>query len=329
MVRLSETYHLSPTIVIMRLQYIHTVKEQRKNIMIRLSKRMAELNLCSRREAEKYILQSKVLLNGQLIAPILGTKVPTDEIRIEIEGKIDDKGDTVILNKPKGYVSGQEEHNHIPAVRLLTRSNIYTPTKELKDILRSGAYLHFGKKNYDEDGVSTLLNYAPVGRLDLDSTGLLLFTKNGIIARNVLTPGRIDKEYEVTVSPVQSLTREEVRMGFRNLPSRPIYDLSTIIRGGRRLWNDPKPLKPLLDAEWIDEGKDLNGVWDGSGVLRLVLQEGKKRQIRRMCREFLGLHVVDLKRVRIGQLKLDDLPEGSWRSITKKERDSLLNDPNS
>lgn len=294
--------------------------------MIRLSKRMSQLNLCSRREAEKLILQSKVRVNGETIPPVMGTKVFAEEMCIEIDGHShsEDKGDTVILNKPKGYVSGQEEHNNIPAVRLLTRKNIHVPTRELKDILHSGKYLHFGKRFHDEGGTSTLLNYATAGRLDIDSTGLLLFTKNGVVAKNVLAPGKIEKEYQVTVAPAHSLTRHEVQMGLRKLPRIPVYDLSSLLRGGMRLWNERKPLKPLLEAEWVSEGKDDNGAWSGTGTIRMVLQEGKKRQIRRMCRELLGLHVVDLKRTRIGELKLDDLPEGKWRPLTEHERASLL-----
>jgi 23S rRNA pseudouridine2604 synthase len=287
---------------------------------------MSQLNLCSRREAEKLILQSKVRVNGETIPPVLGTKVFPEEIHIEIDGHShgDDKGDTVILNKPKGYVSGQEEHNNIPAVRLLTRKNIHVPTRELKDILHSGKYLHFGKRFHDEGGTSTLLNYATAGRLDIDSTGLLLFTKNGVVAKNVLAPGKIEKEYQVTVAPAHSLTRHEVQMGLRNIPRIPVYDLSSLLRGGLRLWNERKPLKPLLEAEWVSEGIDENGAWNGTGVLRMVLQEGKKRQIRRMCREILGLHVVDLQRTRIGELELGDLPEGRWRPLTKSERATLL-----
>jgi 23S rRNA pseudouridine2604 synthase len=287
---------------------------------------MSQLNLCSRREADKLILQSKVKVNGETIPPVMGTKVFAEEMCIEIDGHShsEDKGDTVILNKPKGYVSGQEEHKNIPAVRLLTRKNIYVPTRELKDVLHSGKYLHFGKRFHDEGGISTLLNYATAGRLDIDSTGLLIFTKNGVVAKNVLAPGKIEKEYEVTVAPANSLTRHEVQMGLRKLPRIPVYDLSSLLRGGMRLWNERKPLKPLLEAEWVSEGKDGNGAWSGTGTIRMVLQEGKKRQIRRMCRELLGLHVVDLKRTRIGELKLDDLPEGRWRPLTENERASLL-----
>lgn len=74
----------------------------------------------------------------------------------------------------------------------------------------------------------------------------------------------------------------------------------------------------------MEEGKDKQGAWDGTGTIRMVLQEGRKRQIRRMCRELLGLHVVELKRTRVGGVSLGDLPPGRWRPLTKVERESLL-----
>ncbi len=239
-----------------------------------------------------------------------------------------DKGDTVILNKPKNYVSGQPDprHGHIPAVRLLTRDSIYFPPNmpQLKNILSDGNYLHFGKRFHDHNGVSTLLKYAPAGRLDLDSSGLLLFTKNGVVAKHVLNS--LEKEYLVKVEPVVSLSRDEQRMGMtmKSIPFPPIWDLGSLRKGGKKLWNDVKPLKPLLEAEWVEEGRDDNGKWNGKGVIRMVLQEGKKRQIRRMCREMLGLHVLELKRIRIGQVELGDLPVSKWRPLSDEERSSLF-----
>ncbi len=393
--------------------------------MVRLSKRMSELNLCSRRQADQLILSSSVLLEGQVVQPILGQKIPSNVTDISIlttsahstntddnnknqyhqhsqieRDPLGNPGDTIVLNKPINYVSGQPDprHKHIPAVRLLTRSNIYTPTKELQEVLSNGNYLHFakkfpkrrrgrdvnvegdsngsgthnaGKENNDTERVSTLVNYAPAGRLDLDSSGLLIFTKNGVIAKNVLNSRRMDigtdgercesekvdksspssssstssnlitKEYYVKVEPIQSLTRDERRKGMdeRRLPLRPIWDLSSLLgkqsnsgrddqgrrtRIRRRLWNESTNLRPLVEAEWVEEGRDKNGAWNGKGTIRMVLQEGRKRQIRRMCRELLGLHVVDLKRTRIGGISLGDLPVGRWRPLTKEERESLL-----
>ena len=288
--------------------------------------------MCSRRQADTLIMQSKVILNGQPVDPILGQKVRSDETNIEIVTKdgtsatMDHgKGDTVMLHKPKNFVSGQPDpkHGHTPAVRLLTRQNIECATPELKKILSNGNYLHFGKRFHDGGiGTSTLLKYAPAGRLDLDSSGLLLFTKNGVAAKTILST--LEKEYLVKVEPAKSLSRQELREGIKTLPLPPIWDLSSLLKGGKRLWNDRKPLKPLLHAEWVVEGKDKNDAWDGTGVMKLVLQEGKKRQIRRMCRELLGLHVVELKRTRVGKLELGDLPAGKWRPLTDDERLSLV-----
>lgn len=300
--------------------------------LVRLSKRMSELNLCSRRQADKLISNSMVYLQGKLVDPVLGQKVDVNETDIKIQlqngeyksvGELsDDKGETVVLNKPKGFVSSQPETNKIPAVRLLSRENIFTPTQETKNILKSGNNLHFGKRFHDENGVSTLMNYAPAGRLDEDSSGLLIFTKNGVHAKNILT--LLDKEYLVKVEPAQSLSRREVEMGMTSLPYPPKWDLTFLKRKGNRLWNDAKALKPAVDAEWIEEGKDKDGRWNGEGLMRIVLNEGKKRQIRRMCRELLGLHVVELKRIRIGDIHLKNLPVGKWRPLTRKERESLI-----
>jgi len=323
--------------------------DEDQSSFIRLSRRMSQLNLCSRREADSLISQSSVLLNG-LVVEKLGTKVNPTEINIQIIHRDREKnhilsnsdevlnwnkirGDIVILNKPKDYVSGQPDpkHGHPPAVRLLTRNNIYFPTddngmyEELKYTLTSGKYLNFARRFHDNDesnNPSTLLNYAPAGRLDLDSTGLLVFTKNGLIAKRILSQS-IDKEYIVQVEPVHNITRQERRMGIERLPL-PRWDLNILLRKGRRLWDDHKPMKPLVEAKWIEEGKGKDGEWNGCGTIKFILREGKKRQIRRMCREILGLNVLDLKRVRVGSVSMGDLPEGSWRCLTEKEVKALF-----
>lgn len=129
---------------------------------------------------------------------------------------------------------------------------------------------------------------AVAGRLDIDSQGLLLFTQDGRIAKGIIGENsNIEKEYLVRVQGQLS-------------PS----DLKRLRDGSMTL--DGKKLK-TAKVEWINEDQ-----------LRFVLTEGKKRQVRRMC-EMVGLKVTGLKRVRIGQLRLGDLPEGQWRYLSPQE----------
>ncbi|KAL7458831.1 hypothetical protein ACHAWC_010492 [Mediolabrus comicus] len=260
-------------------------------------------------------------------------------------------GDTIVLNKPIGYVSGQEEHQHVPAVRLLTRSNYLPTTTDDDDVLRSS--LQFTKKKWsgldletssipkhirnsfrrsDEASAeekefeweATLSGYAVAGRLDVDSTGILIFTRSGMVAKRLISPdSTIHKEYIVKVTPAVRLTTREREMGMKRLPPTTT-DLEPLLQGGRRLWNDPKPLKPVVEAEWLKSSADEQT--QQIRTLRLVLQEGKKRQIRRMCRELLGCHVVELERTAIGPVKIDSLPQGKWRTLTREEVQELLVD---
>lgn len=128
---------------------------------------------------------------------------------------------------------------------------------------------------------------AVAGRLDIDSQGLLIFTQDGRIAKKIIgETTRVDKEYLVRVEG--------------DLPK----DKLALLRHGLEL--DGKKLKPA-QVEWLNEDQ-----------LRFVLMEGRKRQIRRMC-EAVGLRVVGLKRVRVGKLRLGDLPEGKWRFMEADE----------
>jgi len=132
-----------------------------------------------------------------------------------------------------------------------------------------------------------LKNIAPAGRLDIDSQGLLVFTQDGRIAKQLIGEySQIEKEYLVRVSG--NLTREGL----------------ALLNHGLQL--DGQALKPARVSRLNQD------------QLRFILQEGKKRQIRRMC-ELVGLNVTGLKRVRIGQIRLADLPEGKWRYLGKNE----------
>ena len=132
----------------------------------------------------------------------------------------------------------------------------------------------------------------PIGRLDEDSRGLLLLSSDGVVAKAVIGPAsELDKEYLVVVDGL--ITEGKL--------SR--------LRHGMEL-ND-KPLKPARVTQI------------GPQRLRFILDEGKYRQIRRMC-DLVGLEVVDLYRTRIGPLELGNLPEGRWRHLTNEERAMLI-----
>jgi 23S rRNA pseudouridine2604 synthase len=238
----------------------------------RLSKRMAALGLASRREADEWIEAGWVRVDGRVA--VLGLRVGPD-VRIEIDPRATREQHqrmTVLLNKPIGYVSGQAEDGYSPAVVLVTRENRWA-----EDTLRAPT--------------GPLRGLAPAGRLDIDSTGLLVLTQDGRIARTLIgEDSRAEKEYLVRVRRTQP-------------GPLPAADLDRLRHG---LSLDGKTLKPAK-VSWANEDQ-----------LRFVLREGKKRQIRRMC-EQVGLEVTGLKRVRIGSVVLGKLPLGQWRYLRPDE----------
>jgi 23S rRNA pseudouridine2604 synthase len=138
---------------------------------------------------------------------------------------------------------------------------------------------------------------APAGRLDIDSTGLLVLTQDGRVARRLIgEDSEIEKEYLVRVTYGEAATNVQAAL--------PAAQLARLRLG---LSLDGQPLKPAKVE------------WQNPEQLRFVLTEGKKRQIRRMC-ELVGLKVVGLKRIRIGQVVLGNLPVGQWRYLGAGER---------
>jgi 23S rRNA pseudouridine2604 synthase len=238
----------------------------------RLSKRMSELGLCSRREADEWIAKGWVRVDG-IIANELGTRIhPDQKITIERDAKREqDERVTILLNKPVGYVSGQAEDGYKPAVSLITASSRW---REDRSAVR------FEPRQ--------LRGLAPAGRLDIDSTGLIVLTQDGRIAKQLIgEDSAIEKEYLVRVEG--TLADEDLR--------RLNHGLSL----------DGSLLRPA-EVSWQNEAQ-----------LRFVLKQGRKRQIRRMC-ELVGLKVVGLKRVRIGHVLLGPLPIGKWRYLAPNER---------
>ncbi len=247
---------------------------------VRLSKRMAELGLCSRREADDFIAKGWVKVDG-VVVNVLGSKVgPGAQITLDKSAKASQRRlATILLNKPIGYVSGQAEDGYQPAV-----------------VLIQGASQWADDDSGRRFSPAMLRGLAPAGRLDIDSTGLLVLTQDGRIARKLIgEDSDIEKEYLVRVSYGKATTNV-----------RDVFPVDQLARLRHGLSLDGKPLK-LAQVEWQNPEQ-----------LRFVLKEGKKRQIRRMC-ELVGLKVTALKRVRIGRVKLGDLPIGKWRLLGESE----------
>lgn len=233
---------------------------------------MAAQGLCSRREADTYIERGWVFVDGERVSE-LGTKIfPNQKITLGRAAASEQSARvTILLNKPIGYVSGQPEPGYKPAVTLIT----------------PGAHWPEDRASFAFDRAH-LKGLAPAGRLDIDSTGLLVLTQDGRIARQLIgQESGMEKEY---------LVRVQGKLSAQGL---------ALLNHGLSL--DGAALKPARVT------------WQNRDQLRVVLKEGKKRQIRRMC-ELVGLTVTGLKRVRIGRIMLGDLPVGQWRYLRADER---------
>ncbi len=243
---------------------------------LRLSKRMSELGLCSRREADDWIAKGWVKVDGHVIAE-LGSKVlPHQKITIERQAQAEQsRRVTVLINKPIGFVSGQAEDGYKPAVTIVRPENRWAEDKQA---------LQFS--------AAQLKSLVPAGRLDIDSTGLLILTQDGRIAKTLIGEDTsVEKEYLV-------------RVKYTKGAKLPEHELKRLNHG---LTLDGKALLPAKVR------------WQNEDQLCFILREGKKRQIRRMC-EMVGLQVLALKRVRIGRVKLGNLPMGQWRYLGADEQ---------
>lgn len=252
-------------------QFIKPKKILNPDEPLRLSKLMSERGICSRREADDYISKGYVFVNGERIQE-LGTKVLPD-VKITLDTPALRKQNslvTIIVNKPIGYVSSQPEpgSGYEPAIRLVKDSTQFSNQKRT---LQAG----------------DLKDIAVVGRLDIDSQGLLIFTQDGRLAKKLIgEKSEVEKEYLVRVEG--PLSEKDLKL----------------LNHGLEL--DGEKLRPAK-VDWANEEQ-----------LRFVLKQGKKRQIRRMC-EMVGLRVTGLKRVRVGKLMLGKLPEGRWRFLDPDE----------
>lgn len=228
--------------------------------MMRLQKFLSQAGICSRRQGEKHITDGRVKINGKPVA-ILGTKVDPETDLVEFDGKpVKIKRDLVYiaLNKPQGYVTSCKQ----PADKIVL------------------------------DLVDIPARVYPVGRLDKDSTGLLILTNDGRLHHRLSHPSfDHEKEYEVTLAkPLPDGALRKMEKGL------PLMETKT----------RPAQIKKISATRFY-----------------MVLQEGKNRQVRRMVRKVGGL-VISLKRVRVANIKLGSLAAGKWRYFTKKEKMELL-----
>ena len=229
----------------------------------RLQKLIASAGLCARRTAEDWIAAGRVCVNGAVAS--LGDRADLETDTVTVDGApLPEKPGAVylMLNKPRGYVT--------------TLSDEY------------------GRRTAAELVADCGVRVYPVGRLDRDSEGLLLFTNDGELAQRLLHPRhQVDKVYLVTV-------RGDIRGAAERLMA--ITEL------------DGEPIAPAQAAEVARH--------EGQAVLRVTIHQGKNRQVRRMCAQ-IGLHVVRLQRVQEDSLLLGDLPAGMWRYLTDQELQGL------
>ncbi len=280
-----------------------------ENGTLRLNKRMAELGLASRREADDWISKGWVKVDGRVAE--MGMQVAPD-VKIEIDKLA--KGQqanlvTILINKPLGLVSGQAEDGHEPAITLVQPENRWAED--------NARFFFHG---------SQLRSLVPAGRLDIDSTGLLVLTQDGRVARQLIGEDAVmEKEYLVRVIYTGVLNTAAATSAAATYGGK-IQQLSRI-DDDDPISADVQSVFPPEKLQLLRHGLSLDGQplkhakveWQNPEQLRFVLHEGKKRQIRRMC-EQVGLKVVGLKRVRIGKVMLGNLPVGQWRYLAPHER---------
>ena len=227
---------------------------------IRINKFIAGAGVCSRRNADEIILQGRVKINGQVVTD-LSTRVSNkDKVQIDNkEIKLEKNKLYIMLNKPTGYVTTSKEQFKRPSVI---------------------------------DLIKVEERIFPVGRLDMDSEGLLLLTNDGDFTNKIIHPTKhVSKQYEVVL-------KEEIT-------SQAIEKLEKGIDIGGYI---TRPAKV----------KKIN-----KNVILITIKEGKNRQIRKMC-EAVDNKVVTLKRVQIGELKLGDLKTGEYRSLTSEDIEKIF-----
>lgn len=228
--------------------------------MIRLNKYIASSGVCSRRKADELIESGKVKING-IVTTKMGEQVDETKDIVEVANKkisLKEEKIYIMLNKPKGYVTTNSEQFNRPSTKDLIKEKI---------------------------------RVFPIGRLDMNTEGLLILTNDGEFSNRLMHPSnKIEKKYIITLRT--SVSDEQIKMLENGV------DIGGYV-------TKPAKIKRLLPLE-----------------LEIIISEGKNRQIRKMC-EVVGANLKNLKRVQIGNLKLGDLKLGKYRFLTKEEIDNI------
>ena len=239
-------------------QRILSLEVEEQHGPIRLNKYIANAGICSRRDADVLIASGAITVNGEVVTEMGHKVMPTDEVRYGDKVLQREKPVYVLLNKPKDYITTTDDERDRANVMQLVR-----------DACEERIY--------------------PVGRLDRDTTGLLLFTNDGDLTKKLTHPSsQIEKTYYV-----------ELDKNFANI------DMAAL-RNGLEL-NDGVIIPD--EVEYVDDSRQHVGI---------TIHSGKNRIVRRMF-EFLGYEVIKLDRVVFAGLTKKDLPRGNWRFLTKKE----------
>jgi len=244
----------------LHLKFTEKLYKNKTMTSMRLQKYLSAAGVCSRRQGEKYMLEGRIRVNGNRVTE-LGARVDPKMDRVEVDGKtvaLDQKPVYIALNKPKGVVASCKQQKD----------------KTVLDLINIPQRIY------------------PIGRLDKDSTGLLILTNDGSVHHRLLHPSfDHEKEYEVTVD------RAIMNGALKKMES------GIILMGKKTL---PAKIKRIA-----------------SNRFKIILKEGKNRQIRRMVKK-VGSTVVDLKRIRFSNITVSGINEGKWRFLTGTEEKDIL-----
>ncbi len=234
-------------------------------MIMRLQKYLAQCGVASRRKSETLIEEGKVTVNNEIV-DTLGAKINTEIDIVKVNNKVvrpEEQKVYIMLNKPEGYISTVKDE------------------KERKKVI---------------DLIDVKERIFPIGRLDYNTSGLLLLTNDGEIYNSIMHPSReIVKTY---IAKVKGIFTEEEMKNFQIG-----VDIGDYITA-------PSKIRILK-------------VYKNESLVEIKIHEGKNRQVRRMCEKF-NHKVIELQRISLGEIKLGTLPKGEWRYLNEKELDYLF-----